>query len=447
MATTYLTRTLGTPTSTQKCTISFWVKLSNLSAEKSIFEQRFNDGTNKQISLYFGSNDDLQLQLVTGGSYDGRIYTSQLFRDVSAWYHVLIAIDTTLATSGDRLKMYINGNEVTSFSTELQPTQNYNLHFTSGQLLYIGRNSSGSAYLDGSITHFNFIDGTAYDADTFGETDATTGIWKPKTAPSVTYGTNGFFLKFENSGAFGTDSSGNSNTFTVNGTMTQNIDTPSNVFATLNPLARFQVAPTYSNGNNTITAGAGGSGSSPFSTIGASSGKYYAELSLGSVNGGGISCGIIDITQFNPNFQTDAWFYYPTYGYAYMSNNGNKGNNNAETSYGNSYTNGDRIGVAMDLDNNKLYFAKNGVWQNSGDPTSGATGTGSAFTIADGTYGFTVYGYQQKVWNANFGNGYFGTTAVSSAQNPDDGIGIFEYDVPTGYYALNTKAINAQEYD
>ena len=103
MATTYLTRTLGTPTSTQKCTISFWVKLSNLSAEKSIFEQRFNDGTNKQISLYFGSNDDLQLQLVTGGSYDGRIYTSQLFRDVSAWYHILAVWDTTNGTEANRL--------------------------------------------------------------------------------------------------------------------------------------------------------------------------------------------------------------------------------------------------------------------------------------------------------------------------------------------------------
>jgi hypothetical protein len=89
------------------------------------------------------------------------------------------------------------------------------------------------------MAHVHFIDGTAYDADTFGETDATTGIWKPKTAPSVTYGTNGFFLKFENSGAFGTDSSGNANTFTVNGTMTQTIDTPSNVFATLNPLDNY----------------------------------------------------------------------------------------------------------------------------------------------------------------------------------------------------------------
>ena len=445
MASTYLTRTPASATNRQTWTWSGWVKLSQFAggAGSILFSAYAHAADNFKIAF----SDTFKLSMRFYNNTEYQLNLNRLFRDTSGWYHLVFAVDTTLATEADRFRIYVNGVRETSFGQEDQPTQNLQMTINEATATQIGRYSTGDNYFNGSMSHIHFIDGTAYDASAFGETDATTGIWKPKTNPSVTYGTNGFFLKFENSGAFGTDSSGNGNTFTVNGTMTQNIDTPSNVFATLNPLARFQVAPTYSNGNNTITAGAGGSGSSPFSTIGASSGKYYAELSLGSVNGGGISCGIIDITQFNPNFQTDAWFYYPTYGYAYMSNNGNKGNNNAETSYANSYTNGDRIGVAMDLDNNKLYFAKNGVWQNSGDPTSGATGTGAAFTIADGTYGFAVYGYDSKVWNANFGNGYFGTTAVSSAQNPDDGIGIFEYDVPTGYYALNTKAINAQEYD
>ena len=445
MASTYLTRTPASATNRQTWTWSGWVKLSQFAggAGSILFSAYAHAADNFKIAF----SDTFKLSMRFYNNTEYQLNLNRLFRDTSGWYHLVFAVDTTLATEADRFRIYVNGVRETSFGQEDQPTQNLQMTINEATATQIGRYSTGDNYFNGSMSHIHFIDGTAYDASAFGETDATTGIWKPKTNPSVTYGTNGFFLKFENSGAFGTDSSGNGNTFTVNGTMTQNIDTPSNVFATLNPLARFQVAPTYSNGNNTITPGAGGSGSSPFSTIGASSGKYYAELSLGSVNGGGISCGIIDITQFNPNFQTDAWFYYPTYGYAYMSNNGNKGNNNAETSYANSYTNGDRIGVAMDLDNNKLYFAKNGVWQNSGDPTSGATGTGAAFTIADGTYGFAVYGYDSKVWNANFGNGYFGTTAVSSAQNPDDGIGIFEYDVPTGYYALNTKAINAQEYD
>ena len=444
MANTYLTRTMGTPTNVQKCTVSQWVKFGALGSSEQLFETY--QSSSQRITIYRNASNQLYY-------YDPAssvsIVTTRVFRDTSAWYHIVYSVDTTQGTASDRVKLYVNGVQETVFGTNATYGVNNNTGQGSGFINVIGQYQGTSINrFTGSMANVEFVDGTALGPEYFGSTDSNTGIWTPQASSTISsYGTNGFKLKMDTATP-GADTSGNTNTFTVGGgtpTLTQG--SPSNVYATLNPLARFQVAPTYSNGNNTITPGAGGSGSSPFSTIGASSGKYYAELSLGSVNGGGISCGIIDITQFNPNFQTDAWFYYPTYGYAYMSNNGNKGNNNAETSYANSYTNGDRIGVAMDLDNNKLYFAKNGVWQNSGDPTSGATGTGAAFTIADGTYGFAVYGYDSKVWNANFGNGYFGTTAVSSAQNPDDGIGIFEYDVPTGYYALNTKAINAQEYD
>ena len=445
MASTYLTRTPASATNRQTWTWSGWVKLSQFAggAGSILFSAYAHAADNFKIAF----SDTFKLSMRFYNNTEYQLNLNRLFRDTSGWYHLVFAVDTTLATEADRFRIYVNGVRETSFGQEDQPTQNLQMTINEATATQIGRFNTGS-YFDGSMANVEFVDGTALGPEYFGSTDSTTGIWTPQASSTISsYGTNGFKLKMDTATP-GADTSGNTNTFTVGGgtpTLTQG--SPSNVYATLNPLARFQVAPTYSNGNNTITPGAGGSGSSPFSTIGASSGKYYAELSLGSVNGGGISCGIIDITQFNPNFQTDAWFYYPTYGYAYMSSNGNKGNNNAETSYANSYTNGDRIGVAMDLDNNKLYFAKNGVWQNSGDPTSGATGTGAAFTIADGTYGFAVYGYDSKVWNANFGNGYFGTTAVSSAQNPDDGIGIFEYDVPTGYYALNTKAINAQEYD
>ena len=437
MANTYLTRTPSSASNRRTWTFSAWVKRSDQDGVNVIFQQ---GATADYFKMNF-QGGVLRWRGVTSGSNEAYLTTNRVFRDASAWYHIVASFDSTNTTAGDRMRLYINGVEETSFSTDVNPSLNYEGYVNSTDAMEIGRSISGNdSFFDGEMSHINFCDGTAYDATAFGEYDAN-GVWKIKTDVSVTYGTNGFFILKDGNSV--TDQSGNTNNFTVGGgTLTNTEDSPSNVFATLNPLARFQVAPTYSNGNNTITAGVGGSGSSPFSTIGASSGKYYAELSLGSVNGGGISCGIIDITQFNPNFQTDAWFYYPTYGYAYMSSNGNKGNNNAETSYATSYTNGDRIGVAMDLDNNKLYFAKNGVWQNSGDPTSGATGTGAAFTIADGTYGFAVYGYDSKVWNANFGNGYFGTTAVSSAGTNASGIGIFEYDVPTGYTALSTKGLN-----
>ena len=446
MASTYLSRTSGTATSTQKFTVSAWVKqcLNPSGATDQAIWGVGSSNTNLTYLRLRSADNSLQLYIEAGGSEISNYVTNRLFRDTSAWYHIVLAVDTTQSTAANRVKIYVNGVQETSFSSSVVPSVNHSVAYLSSNLVNIGRRPhANNNYFDGSMANVEFVDGQQLTPAYFGSTDSTTGIWTPQASSTISsYGTNGFKLKMDTATP-GADTSGNTNTFTVGGgtpTLTQG--SPSNVYATLNPLARFQVAPTYSNGNNTITAGAGGSGSSPFSTIGASSGKYYAELSLGSVNGGGISCGIIDITQFNPNFQTDAWFYYPTYGYAYMSSNGKKGNNNAEANYANSYTNGDRIGVAMDLDNNKLYFAKNGVWQNSGDPTSGATGTGAAFTIADGTYGFAVYGYDSKVWNANFGEGFFGTTAAGT-QADDNGQGLFAYDVPAGYYALNTKNLEA----
>ena len=443
MANTSINRAFSSSSTNTKATWSFWIKRNKVSVEQWIFQTRDAASNNYRTYIRFAANDQMDMRIYnTNATLVGQLQTNRVFRDVNAWYHIVYRMDTTQANTGHRLRLYVNGVEETSFSVDTQMNNGQQVRTVSSGSTAWGRNApSNDTFLDGCLSHVNFIEGEDRTPDFFGEYDAN-GVWKIKTSPTgFTYGSNGYFILKDGNSV--TDQSGNSNNFTVaGGTLTKTEDCPSNVFATLNPLARFQVAPTYSNGNNTITAGAGGSGSSPFSTIGASSGKYYAELSLGSVSGGGISCGIIDITKFNPNFQTDAWFYYPTYGYAYMSSNGNKGNNNAETSYANSYTNGDRIGVAMDLDNNKLYFAKNGVWQNSGDPTSGATGTGAAFTIADGTYGFAVYGYDSKVWNANFGNGYFGTTAVSSAGTNASGNGIFEYDVPTGFTALSTKGLN-----
>src|SRR6056300_55080 len=442
MASTYLSRSNGTPTSQQIFTFSAWVKRSGLNPS----------GNNMQFfSIYNDTSNRMDFRFQTGDTIDfyhtsslGRLTTNRLFRDTNAWYHIVLRVDTTQATSSDRYRLYINGVQETSFSTETQPSQNANLG-TNFSTFSIGDDSYGSSDYDGSMAHIHYTDGQSYAPTTFGETDATTGIWKPKTAPSVTYGTNGFFLKFENSGAFGTDSSGNANNFTVNGTMTQTIDTPSNVFSTLNPLINFQNSGSYSNGNNTATGGGLGTGDSPSSTLAVSSGKYYCEVKFVETDSGQ-AVGIIDIDKWNTYANADEWFYRYSYGYGYEKS-GSKYNNNSGSAYGDSYTNGDILGIALDLDNNYLYFSKNGVWQNSGDPTSGASGTGSAFNIANGNYVFSFYHYYSHVLNTNFGNGYFGTTAVSSAENPDDGIGIFEYDVPTGYRALCTKSINAQEYD
>ena len=416
MATTYLTRSLSS-TSTS-WTFSAWVKRgSNLGTTNYIISW----GNSGSDATGIGFNASNTFQYYSESSPDNKHrQTSAVYRDTSAWYHLVCKCDANAIT------LYVNGEE---------PTQAWSTGSSANPLdtstMQIGKWVTSAYYHDGSMAHVHFIDGTAYDASAFGETDATTGIWKPKTAPSVTYGTNGFFLKFENSGAFGTDSSGNSNTFTVNGTMTQNIDTPSNVFAVFNALTKNSIT-TLSNGN-LKHVGNNSSWSSSSSTLGVSSGKWYTEFKFSNSTGTDLNIGIhSEASIYNQQNDGDNYIGKQSTSYGYF-NNGNKVNNSSSTAYGASYTNGDIVGVALDMDAGTISFYKNGVSQ------------GTAFTGLSGTYfiGLSTY----KTGEANFGNGYFGTTAVSSAQNPDDGIGIFEYDVPTGYYALNTKAINAQEYD
>ena len=447
MASTYLSRTFGSGNQ-QIFTVSAWVKFSDDDEQNYIFSTGA-DSENRLIFLRHNSSNDSRLLVdaKTTSSQTIQVRPNRAFRDTSAWYHIVLSVDTTQATASDRVKIYVNGVQETSFAQSTYPSQNYNTEVNKAATHYIGKTNSGSTYYNGSMAHYHFIDGTAYDASAFGETDSTTGIWKPKTAPSVTYGTNGFFLKFENSGAFGTDSSGNGNTFTVNGTMTQTIDTPSNVFATFNSLAK-GIDGTLSEGNLSIDYGSASSRTGQPATLGVSQGKWYWEVKASaSSSGDNYVIGIVG-TQYNSS--TTASYsigYYPGYtgqGYGYFAFNGNVLKSDSAVVTLNTYTTGDIIGIALDLDNDDLYFYKNGTIQNGGtaiDISSVTPDYGVWFpAVGDGASTNTC------TLDANFGNGYFGTTAVSSAQNPDDGIGIFEYDVPAGYRALCTKSINAQEY-
>ena len=439
MASTFLSRTQGTATSRKIFTISVWVKRANLSAQQQIFETWLDN--NNRFDVQFTASDKLLVQHTLGGSTSINIETSRLFRDTSAWYHIVVKVDTTQATASDRVEIYINGSQETSLSPETYPSQDLDLALgTSSYTNFLGKySSSGGNYFDGLMTHYHFVDGTAYAASTFGETESTSGIWKPKTSPSVTYGTNGFFLKFQDSSSLGDDSSGNTNDFTLNGSGKQILDTPSNVFATFNAL--YNSNQNLSNGNLTATNSTS-TWNSRASTLAASSGKYYAEYKVTSPGTSYHMLGVGTVENIDPSTHAGTG----TGTVAIYSANGEKYVENTNTSYGNSYTTGDIIGIALDLDNNYVYFSKNGTFQNSGDPTSGSSGTGGIALPTTGTYAFTesvrsTDSSSAKV-EANFGNGYFGTTAVSSAENDDAGYGKFEYDVPAGYYALCTKNIN-----
>jgi len=438
MASTYLSSQTLSSEDSQTFTFSAWVKQSTTGAYRGIIGNYSSDNT--RGGIYFHNNDGFYIYTKSGGSNQTLVATNAKYRDTNGWYHLVVEVDTTQATAADRVKLYVNGEYQDSLAETTYPSQNANLTIlTATDTLDVGNFQYGTgptnAYWDGQMAHVHFIDGTAYDADTFGQTESSSGIWIPKPNPSVTYGTNGFFLKFQDSSSLGDDSSGNTNDFTVNGTGTQTLDTPSNVFCTLNALDK-DSAVTLSNGNLTST---GGQNKGFRATQAFSQGKWYWEVKWNS-GGGAPVIGIADDAYTTSSYlgsTSKSWGYY---------NLGDYYNNASTNSYGNSFASGDIIGVALDADNGYLYFSKNGTFQNSGDPTSGATGTGG-ISVSNPRNGLWFpAGSNQTGTNIsfNFGNGYFGTTAVASANSDTAGIGQFEYSVPSGYYALCTK--NIAEY-
>jgi len=439
----YLNRTPSSVGNQKTFTISFWYKRTNFGANDIIIST--SNGSSGFFNVGFigsGTHADKFFFYYFNGSSDLGYTTNRLFRDVEAWYHIVLAIDTTQGTESNREKLYINGVEETTVATYDAFTQNLDTYFNDDNVHYIGYDlNASSVSLNGYLAEVVNIDGLQLDATSFGEFDEDTGIWKPKDVSGLTFGTNGFYLDFENSGSLGADVSGQGNNFTVNNltSIDQTTDTCTNNFATLNPLVGLG-SLTLSNGNltcgNTTTAW-----DTIPSTIGASSGKWYSEYKWDSTSGGFIMNGIISIDTTIDNINSDFYIGQFSTGYGYYSANGSLYNNGSASAYGNSYTVGDIIGIAMDLDNSKLYFSKNGTWQNSGDPTSGATGTGAISITSGLTYAFGASNRNSAVQSINYGNPPY---SISSGNSDANGYGNFEYSVPSGYYALNTK--NLAEY-
>jgi len=452
MANSYLNRNITSNGNAKTWTWSYWVKRAKLGSWMNTHNL---GGTANRDYGAFDSSNRLEFAHYNSG-YQYRFLTNRVFRDVSAWYHIVIAMDTTQSTESNRTKIYVNGVQETSFNTATYPSQNQNTRGSQDKIM-VGADFDPGNYFDGYQSHVAFVDGQALAPTVFGETDSTSGIWKFKSPSGVTWGTNGFHLKFENSGNLGLDSSGNSNTFTVNGNGRQALDTPSNVSATLNPLNMYYGNSTLSNGNNTQNQSAS-SGNYAFipSTLGFSSGKWYWEMKCVSGHsdnwyGTGITSSPANA---NNNWLGQNANDYSMYGYSYGGGLGSSYTGGARTNQGLSFTAGDIIGVAVDCDNLAIYFSKNGTWMSNassvqGVPTSGSSKTGSFFTItapSSTSLGFyfpavCYFDAQNAVQNVNFGNGYFGTTAITSAGSNGNG-SLFEYDVPSGYYALNTKNIN-----
>ena len=434
----YLTKTLGTPTDNLKWTFSGWIKISGMSGDRGIFA--LGDNSTDFTRVNMNGNGAIEFDNKVGSTFDGRRMTSAYHRDPAAWYHIVAVFDSANATADDKMILYVNGSRITALGTDIDPSASAASGNTSSKNVRLSVMET-SSYFTGNMAHVHFCDGYAYAASDFGETDSTSGIWIAKTSPSVSYGNNGFFLKFQDTSAFGDDSSGNNNDMTMSGTITQTKDTPDNNFCTINPLSAGAIngAGTPLTNGNTRIADGDTNWRTALGTIGDDQGKYYWEVKIdGSQTNWWL--GILDARQVvKGEYKLTA----KSRGYG-VTSNGDKGNNNSEVSWATAtIAQNDIVSIALDMDNGKIYFGHNGTWLESGDPTSGSTGTGSAYDITTGCCylpAFTVYD-TNSILAANMGNGYFGTTAVSSAGTNASGIGTFEYDVPAGYTAVSTLGL------
>ena len=440
MATTQLTRTLAA-SDLDKWTFSTWVKKSGVTGYQHLIAA-VNGSAYTVIKFETGGQLSFE-NYDSGGSNAGQLKTDRLFRDPTAWYHIVGVWDSDNGSAGDRMKIYVNGVEETSFAADVNPASDQDSTINSAVVHYIGARDS-TDYLDGVLAHTHFCDGQAYAASDFGETDSTSGIWVPKTGPSVSYGTNGFFLKYQDTSNFGDDSSGNTNDFTVAGTMTQTKDTPMNNFATMNPLNddNLSVDTAFAYGNNQITkSGKGG----PTATMGVSKGKWYWEVKAVDI-GLDMGPGVFDPMYTTGKNYVEAYLGQNTHGYGLLPVDGRTCYNGSCISYGSAVSNGDIIMMALDMDNKKVWWGLNGTWFASGDP---AAGTNAAYSTIFSAYTSTTHFIspaiasnrddEDGIYQFNFGNGYFGTTIVTSGVADGAGEGTFEYTPPTGFYALCTN--------
>jgi len=376
------------------------------------------------------------------GSGSMNLRTTAKYGDPGAWYHVVIAYDTTQAVEANRVKLYVNGVQNSTFSTYTNyPALNDDLMLGEAYPTSVGAmGDEGSGMWNGCISHAQYVDGLQLAPTEFGEVDSTSGIWKIKTSCYATPGTNGFCLKMEDSSNLDLDSSSNGHTFTTVGTVTATKDNPSNNFCTWNPLDNYLQGATFAYGNTTTTTGDAWTGS----TIPIQSGKWYWEVKVPSA---GIECVTGVMKANNLNYSGTNWIGISRAGvYGFAGISGNKITSGTAASYDSAISTNDIMMFAMDTAAGSLYVGVNGTWLQSSNPVTSTSpmissmGTDSMwipFATVSSTGGACIN-------NFNFGNGYFGTTAVASTNADDAGIGSFEYDVPAGYYALCTNNLGDQ---
>ena len=458
----YLYRTPSSSGNRKTFTVSFWVKLAETS-----FRYITGAAAAGQTYTQMGTTSSATVRVFNNTSGTTiNVATNQVFRDPSAWYHIVFAIDSTQGTASNRVKIYVNGTEAT-YSSTTYPDQNLDLNYNQASVIQaIGaRGDDTGAQLNGYLSEYVFIDGQQLTPTSFGEFDEDNGIWKPidGLADDLTFGTNGFYLEFkesgtsQNSSGLGADTSGNGNHYAVNNltAVDQSTDTPTNNFCTLNALSNPVNGYTLSNGNlESTVSGQSFTRTYIASTIAPETGKWYWESKL--ITSGGSDRSTIGISSYENNIGTGTTHSQNEVSIATASSririteNGDGTNTGGNTEIDGFYTipsANDIFMYALDLDNKKYYFGINGVWWNyntaetGGDPTSGSGYVTNSTNIIKGAMSLYMR-VQAGAAATTFTNQFnFGSPpyAISSGNSDGNGHGNFEYAVPSGYYALNTK--------
>ena len=433
-----VSRSISSSGSARNATLSVWVKRGNLGTRQQIYSNKTADSGFSAMNMYFNASNDRLYIDHHDGSSNLSLYTTQVFRDPSAWYHIVHTIDTTTGTATNRLRLYVNGTEVTDFATDNNPSQNADLAITNST----GDQSIGddprdsNDLFDGYMAEFNFVDGTTLDPTYFGEFNDN-GVWIPKKPNVSSYGTNGFYLEFKqtgtsaNSSGIGADTSGNDNHMSVTNLAATDVttDTPTNNFCTGNPIAKYinDTNVTFSEGNVKGVAGAVATSYNFLGTFGSANMNFYFEVKATNVDqNNDTRIGVVPVDS--------------TAGIAingehnqvvYRGNGEVVSTGESSLSSQGNITDGMIVGVAVDPDNNVKWYLN---------------GTLTSTISINSTYRGPVYMPYFRHVNSgtvefNFGNPSF---SISSGNADANGYGNFEYAPPSGYYSLCTK--NLAEY-
>ena len=443
-------------------TVSFWVKMGKLGVTKNLFSYAESAGSNPRGFMGFidtSSGYEDRLAIATNPTASAWHYplnfSSKAFYDPSAWYHLVMMMDTTQSTEADRFKLYINGieyDETVAVSSPSYPDEDADTGWNSEFKHSIGvKEDTDSMFFDGYIAEFIMCEGTAYAASDFGEFDSDSpSIWKPKDPSGLTFGDEGYWLDFEDSSALGNDVSGNNNDFTVVNlaAVDQATDSPTNNFCVMNPLDNYYESATFAEGSCKVTTNSGSYAYST-STFGLTAGKWYWEIEINAQSStdlfiAGIAARPPTATNNYLGADADAWG-------IYAGIDGYTVGGSDTSDWCDNFTDDDILMFGLDLDNNKLYAGLNGNWcDGSGnfDESDIANADGIDITapasLTSGAY-FPAAGYRDNTGTATYLMNFGGCPAfsISSAQSDDNSLGTFEFNPPTGYLSICTKNLGS----